>query len=909
MKEKKIICRSLSFLLSAASLVGCLSSTAIPAFAANHGEVMKIENLQEPMETKPGYTGPVGELIKLEDYAEELPGIKIFGEKIEFENKEEEQPTKIIPCVISMGDSFSAGEGLAPYYGSEIPQNNRVDEDWVSHRSQKSWPGQLSIPDLDNKPLSQSAHIYTKPSGSSLGKNDYFPNWFFVAVSGATTQDYWNNKVKYMFRFPGEIYEGQYCGQTTVTNERDIFSEITKLEDNFTSDKQPVEYNIEYVTMTMGGNDVDFTNVVTEAVKGSKSSLFAMLQYRLAWFEMGNKNATGEYADFLKAPVRDRLYDIYVDILERCDEINTGDDQKLIFKTHLIIAGYPHLFNADGLHVLETSGQAIVDAAYDAVTMNSMHFLDEIIDFPKFALPISSMDARNINSAIDIFNSGLAAVVDRVQTEHPEYADRIHFVAVAENFLGREAYCPNPTQEMIRQLTLLKHEDLNNIYLFANKEDLRNDLGYTLDANIFSAASAHPTSAGAEAYRKLVQQQIDAVENIRRNAIINVYITDGKQYAPAGYKVSIKDTYEKNVDVEGATEDNIAYTEALCLKAGRYMITVENGKDKMTVVRTIKDNEVAEFTFVVEQDTEKNADICLYLTDGESYIHDRVSATVRNTAGENIKLYADGNAVRSEALNPGQYLITASYGGKTLNVVREIKEGTNNFTILADRSDEKKAIIQIYATNDKKEDSLNKASFSIESVFGATPTMTKQSGSSGDSCLRSEALLPGTYRITAVHAGETMSIVRSILAGTSEFTFLIPNVHTPEETVQALEDAMNAMDQRALIACFDLDLNDVYDGAQEVIGFITDMDLSWVDGASTVLGGIMAQMGLMPKITMKPTNVTYTKEGKDCIVDILYTASMEGIGTNSEMLQLPMHFNGEYWLISMSHLNEIVSLF
>ena len=49
----------------------------------------------------------------------------------------------------SLGDSYSSGEGIEPFYGQEQSLNDKVkNENWLAHRSQKSWPSLLQIPGL-----------------------------------------------------------------------------------------------------------------------------------------------------------------------------------------------------------------------------------------------------------------------------------------------------------------------------------------------------------------------------------------------------------------------------------------------------------------------------------------------------------------------------------------------------------------------------------------------------------------------------------------------------------------------------------------------------------------------------------------------------------------------------------------
>ena len=46
-----------------------------------------------------------------------------------------------VPVIVSLGDSYSCGEGIEPFYGQDAEMALRcLDPDWLAHRSEKSWP-------------------------------------------------------------------------------------------------------------------------------------------------------------------------------------------------------------------------------------------------------------------------------------------------------------------------------------------------------------------------------------------------------------------------------------------------------------------------------------------------------------------------------------------------------------------------------------------------------------------------------------------------------------------------------------------------------------------------------------------------------------------------------------------------
>ena len=66
--------------------------------------------------------------------------------------------------IVSMGDSYSAGEGIQPFYGSRYAEGWEL-KDWLAHRSQSSWSGQLTLPNVGSMsfskyPESENPHWY-----------------------------------------------------------------------------------------------------------------------------------------------------------------------------------------------------------------------------------------------------------------------------------------------------------------------------------------------------------------------------------------------------------------------------------------------------------------------------------------------------------------------------------------------------------------------------------------------------------------------------------------------------------------------------------------------------------------------------------------------------------------------------
>ena len=66
-----------------------------------------------------------------------LPGIPVYAEAAT-------DPV----IVVSLGDSYSSGEGIEKFYGQDKSVREKVlDDDWLAHRSTKSWPSLLKVGD------------------------------------------------------------------------------------------------------------------------------------------------------------------------------------------------------------------------------------------------------------------------------------------------------------------------------------------------------------------------------------------------------------------------------------------------------------------------------------------------------------------------------------------------------------------------------------------------------------------------------------------------------------------------------------------------------------------------------------------------------------------------------------------
>ena len=274
--------------------------------------------------------------------------------------------------IVSMGDSYSSGEGIEPYYGSDVtPLEKKVEkQDWLAHRSKESWSSKLTLPASDGSRIKMDKYDeYDNPDG----------NWYFVATTGAVTYDIGHDKEQDYKKSVGTGPEGALKGPGIIDAQIKIFNTIDKKNQT-----------VDYVTITIGGNDAEFAKVMETAAKKpaylSPNSTYNMLSSLI-------KN---------KLPnIKNDLVNTYKMIYERS-------------KARIIVAGYPEL--------LGYLGGAL----------------------------FSPFEAELINNSVDIFNNAINEVVtkcqDGVYDENKKETVKIpiYFVSVKDAFKGKGAYSLNP---------------------------------------------------------------------------------------------------------------------------------------------------------------------------------------------------------------------------------------------------------------------------------------------------------------------------------------------------------------------------------------------------------------------------------------------------------------------------------
>ena len=263
-------------------------------------------------------------------------------------NVHAETATEESRIMVSLGDSYSSGEGIEPFYGQNESTADKVkNQDWLAHRSEKSWPGRLTLEGV-NGSMAQN-------------RND---NWFFVATSGATTDNLTHTQRK-DYDIDGKK------GSRYIDKQLDVFKEL--------GDKKA-----EYVTVSIGGNDAKFSDIITEAAIPHPFNPGALNdKLNSVWEEFYYGIDGGE-------SIRDRLYQAYYDIQDAA-----GAQAKII------VAGYPKL--------LDPSGSGFL---------------------------FNERDAALINDSVSRFNDEIESIVKSCKVD----GMKICFVSVEEAFDGHGAY-------------------------------------------------------------------------------------------------------------------------------------------------------------------------------------------------------------------------------------------------------------------------------------------------------------------------------------------------------------------------------------------------------------------------------------------------------------------------------------
>lgn len=320
--------------------------------------------------------------------------------------------------VVSLGDSYSSGEGITPFFGQDLPLEEKVwNEDWLAHRSTNSWPSRLYVPGM--------------PEGTTLGDYRDASNadvqWYFGAVSGATTHHFWDERQPKPFcvKAPGFLSGFWVPAEEDIPYmplQKDIFSKI------------PEGVDVDYVTLTVGGNDVDFTGIVKQTVHPGAIYTPLKAKFKDLW-----KNIKTH---------EENLENLYRNI----NTITQG-------KADIIVAGYPELFNKDGK-----------------------------------GLVIAKQEATIINENVIKFNqSVISTIIQKLQKENI----KIHFVDVAPAFAADGGHQAYSSDQWINKIDFTPNDqDLDQKAIGSHYSVHPNSQGAQAYADLVNAKIAEIENAG-----------------------------------------------------------------------------------------------------------------------------------------------------------------------------------------------------------------------------------------------------------------------------------------------------------------------------------------------------------------------------------------------------------------------------
>ena len=382
--------------------------------------------------------------------------------------------------VVSLGDSYSSGEGNPPFYGQDgdITGDKRSDGDWLAHRSANSWPGQLVLDGTTLKDVRVVLGAFQRRVMSPGG-------WYFYASSGAVATNVYSSEQE---KKTSDL-EGRRTNSTTLAIQLEAAKEDLGDEAN----------DVDYVTMTIGGNDMSFSEIVTKVALHNGFVDRDYLQNALneVWYDYDESLPyETPYAKLFRSHYY-RKHKGGVDKdgnqveLKRSQIATCYRRVRSAFGegTQIIVAGYPTLMN-------EGKWDSYMESMGGANSPNPLERLTNrwrLVDWgASNVVGFADWEAHLINENVRKFNGCLESLVEAEATVN----DNIHYVSVLEgehSFSGHEAYTDT---SFLTGVMLVQSEDLN----------LRSPI---------SSYSFHPNEKGLEAYRDAVQEKIKELEDER----------------------------------------------------------------------------------------------------------------------------------------------------------------------------------------------------------------------------------------------------------------------------------------------------------------------------------------------------------------------------------------------------------
>lgn len=445
-----------------------------------------------------GATFPVADDISVESNSSEVFTISENSNEVSMQTVIESAEDPMI--VVSMGDSYSSGEGIEDFYGQGKSVYEKVkDHDWLAHRSKNSWPGLLEIPGISGTLSEYKAPL----DGSSTSACQ----WYFVAASGAETKHFSSKQKK------------EYDQITNITTKFDLEGEEYLEPQLSVFDR--IAGEVDYVTMTIGGNDVGFTKIVITCAIHCKYLHFG---------------ATSKLEEIF-----DDLWDNFDKTEKNLENAFKSVAEKAGPQAEIIVAGYPQLFSPDGK-----------------------------------GLAINEAEANLVNHNVSLFNQRIMTIVNRLSK-----TININFVDVETAFTNHAAYSSKPWINgimLVPHAQDLKHDEKTSAYSMHPNADGAKAYADCVNAKIRELETGTLSGKICKATDKstpIANARIVITNNDTRyeNEVVNVTTNTDGNYSvtvPAGtYKVKV--TADGYIDFNAYADvktDQVTYTETFLMVAG-----------------------------------------------------------------------------------------------------------------------------------------------------------------------------------------------------------------------------------------------------------------------------------------------------------------------------------------------------
>ena len=412
--------------------------------------------------------------------------------------------------IVSLGDSYSAGEGIPPFYDQEKPDNIKEGKpDWVAHRSKSAWSGRLQLPNI------------SKPMSELRGRN-----WFFVAASGAKTENLLNQQAI-------EINRNATIGTHWLDPQLDVFNQLG--EGQFA----------DYVTVTIGGNDADFTDVITTSALSNRYLFPTALYVKVidVWNRFYEKDG-----------IRSNLKKAYKDIQK------AAGDQAAI-----LVVGYPELLSYTNRFLFDPAEVLFINSQVRRFNRKIEEIVNECREDGMYIRFVSVEEAFKNHEAYSL--SPYIHPVMFTQSEDVDQSKPTSSYSIHPNEKGAQAYA----ECVQREINLLEDTGANEEIPLETKS-IRNEIGSPVDirkGNAQSAAKALneavlPASdqADADVWDYLdVDSETVVITNYRGNAadVVIPEVLAGKKVIRIGESAFAQKDFIKSVTIPDTVTSVSAY--------------------------------------------------------------------------------------------------------------------------------------------------------------------------------------------------------------------------------------------------------------------------------------------------------------------------------------------------------------